>query len=191
RAGPIHHGGDLGLVARIGDHIGRTIVFAEHGPDVIGIGFAVSVRRAVIAFARAESGERSRRRHARRSQGNIFEARDGDGVEAVAGELLAIAAEHEVPLFRAHAFALAAPAVMFQPRARHQHSLAFWFVLNGSSPEGLRDPCQTIRSRHTTKKSRHSGALANSERTRNPEVVERDAQLVAQNSGFALTRAPE
>src|SRR6266478_10032418 len=55
--GPIHHSGNLCFVAWIGDHVGRAVVVAEHGSHVVWIGFAVGVRDAVVAFARAESGK--------------------------------------------------------------------------------------------------------------------------------------
>src|SRR5260370_41004267 len=50
--GPVHHSGNLRFIARVGDHVGRAIVVAEHGADVVRIGFTVGVRGAVVAFAR-------------------------------------------------------------------------------------------------------------------------------------------
>src|SRR4051812_3601883 len=35
--GPIHHGGNLGFVARICDNIGRAAVVAEHGSHVVWV----------------------------------------------------------------------------------------------------------------------------------------------------------
>src|SRR6266446_1365594 len=55
-AGPVHDSGNLGFVAWIGDHVGRTIIVAEHGAHVVRIRFTVGVRGAVVAFARAEGG---------------------------------------------------------------------------------------------------------------------------------------
>ena len=53
-ARPVEHRRDVGLVARIGDDIGRVGVIAGEAAHVVGIGLAVGVRGAVVALARAE-----------------------------------------------------------------------------------------------------------------------------------------
>ena len=53
-AGPVEHGRDLLLIARIGDHVRRVAVVADKPAYIIGERFAVGVRRAVIVRGRAE-----------------------------------------------------------------------------------------------------------------------------------------
>src|SRR5439155_26957372 len=74
---------------------------------------------AVVAFARAECGKRGRRRHARRTQREILQARHWYYFEPIAREFRAVTAEHESLLRGRHAFAFAAPSVMFQPCIAH------------------------------------------------------------------------
>ena len=111
-AGPVHDSGNLRFVAWIGDHVGRAVIVAEHGAHIVRIGFTVGVRGAVVAFACAESGKRGRRRHARRPQREILQARHGYGFEPVTREFRAVTAEHKSLLRSSHALAFAAPAVM-------------------------------------------------------------------------------
>src|SRR6185437_938710 len=121
-ARPVHHRRNIRFVARIGDDIGRTIVIAKHGPDIVRIGLAVGVRGAIVAFGAAKGGERGRWLHARLPQGNVFKPRDLDCVECAGGEFGPIAVENELALLRAHALAFATPPVMFQSCASHRHS---------------------------------------------------------------------
>src|SRR6516164_11536350 len=100
-----------------------------HRPDVVRIGFAIGMSGAIVAFAGAKARQRGRHRHARGGQRQIFEARNDNGVERGAPKLLLVAAEYEVALLGAHAFAFAPPAIVLQPRIGHgaPHGLAFSF----------------------------------------------------------------
>src|SRR6266436_6555834 len=118
-AGPVHHSRYLGFVIRIGDHVGRAVVVAEHGAHVVRIGFTVGVGCAVVAFAGAAGGKRGRRHNARGAQGEILKARHRYGLEPVACKFRAVTAEHKSLLRGRHALAFAAPAVMFQPCTAH------------------------------------------------------------------------
>src|SRR3954453_8360657 len=119
-AGPVHDGGNLGFVTRIGDNVGRAIVVAKHCPYIIRVRLAISMRGAVVTVARAEARNRSRGRYARRTQLQILQPGHRDGFEPVAREFRAISPEHEVLLRGRHSFALAAPAVVLQPCAAHE-----------------------------------------------------------------------
>ena len=57
RTCPVHHGRNLGLVARISHNVGCTIVVAKRGSDVIRVGLAVGVCGAIVAVGRAKRGE--------------------------------------------------------------------------------------------------------------------------------------
>ena len=143
---PVHHGRNLRLVARIGHNVGRTIVIAKHGSDVIRVGLAVGVRGAIVAFGRAKGGERGRRCHARFPQGEIVKARDSDRVEFVSRKFRLVAAEHKLPLLRAHAFAFAPPAVMFQPCASHERSSCLVSSVSSKDENILNDSAAPERS---------------------------------------------
>src|SRR5260370_42522798 len=82
--GPVHHSGNLCFVAGISDDVGRAIGAAGHGTHVAWIGFAIGVRDAGGSVGRAESGNRGRRRHARRAPWEILSARHGYGFEPIA-----------------------------------------------------------------------------------------------------------
>ena len=76
--GPVEQSGDVVLALRKGDDVGRGAVIAAIGADVIGIGFAVSVRGAVVGLGRADGAKRRRRFQARRGEADLGQCRRRD-----------------------------------------------------------------------------------------------------------------
>ena len=60
-AGPVEHGSNFALVARIRHHVGRVRVIARKTAREIGIRFAEGVRGAVVVVTGAESGAKRAR----------------------------------------------------------------------------------------------------------------------------------
>ncbi len=104
---------------------------------------------AVVALGGAELRQRSRRFRAGLAQAEVLQPGNIDGIKAAGVEFRVIAAEDEVALVVAHAFAFAAPAVMLQSCAGHERFPVFLVSLG-----------QTIGRRRATKKARASAGLS-------------------------------
>ena len=74
-AGPVEHGRDLLLVARIGDDVGRVRVVAREAAREVGIGLAVGVRGAVVVIGWCRRRARRARSTRGASQRDLVEAR--------------------------------------------------------------------------------------------------------------------
>ena len=82
-AGPVEHGYDVDVVARVGDDIGSIRIIADEAPGIIDERLAVAMSGAVIDLASAERRERARWSETRRSQLDIGELGRNALVETV------------------------------------------------------------------------------------------------------------
>ena len=69
--GPGQHALDVGLVARVGDDVGRMVEAAAEGADEVDVALAVGVARAIVGVGRADHGQGVGRLDARRGQRDL------------------------------------------------------------------------------------------------------------------------
>ena len=133
-ARPIGDRGDLCLVARIGDDIGRVVVLTGEPARIIRKRLAVGMGDPVVRFARAVRRQGRRRRDPRRPQLDLGQRRRAALVEPVDAEQPAVAVERGGLLLGRQPLAFTPPAEMFEPPFRHR-------ALPGCEP--LPHPCKS------------------------------------------------
>src|SRR6516164_4983655 len=118
--GPIGDRSNLGLIARIGDGIGRVVVQTGETARVVRKRLAVSVGDPVVGFARTALSQGRWRRNPRFPQVDFGKRRWVALVEPVDAEQPAVAVESGSLLLGGQPLALSPPAEMFEPRFRHR-----------------------------------------------------------------------
>src|SRR5205085_467084 len=125
---PVEHRGDVVLVAWEDDDIGWVRELAPEGAHDVTVGLAVRVAGPLLDVGGADTGERRRRRHARRAEVEIGELRRRSRLEVAGAEAAGDGAGDGGQLVRREGLVVPAPA---PPRAL---SLAYRVAAFGGRP---------------------------------------------------------
>ena len=120
RSGPIEHGGNVVLIPRIGDDVGRAGIVEGNAARELGVRLAVGVGDAVVVGVGAERQRRGRQGPGSGQRDVLEPRRLGARLER-GSEARLRPCEDEGFLIRAQALALAAPAEMLQATGNCRH----------------------------------------------------------------------
>ncbi len=119
RDAPFEHALEVGLVGRVGDHVGRVVEAAAQSPHQVAVGLAVGVGGARIGLCAADRRQRRRWLDPGRRELQVLQPRGVLDVHRLEAQMLASAAADPVEVVARDLLILVAPAPELAPPLEH------------------------------------------------------------------------